>query len=80
MLESWRVDRRTYFWETIMADITFSRAFQKYFNCVPMLQSREMDQKKSNCSCDVFLWKSLGDITVSCVFHNYFNFVPMLKH
>jgi len=27
-----------------------------------MLQPQEMDQKKSNCSCDVFLWKILGDV------------------
>jgi len=45
-----------------------------------MLQSRKMDQKKSNCSCDVFSWKILGDITVSWVFHIYFNIVPMQNH
>jgi len=34
-----------------------------------MLESRNVDHVKSNCS----------DVTVSSVFHNYFNFVPMLE-
>ena len=34
-----------------------------------MLESRNVDHMKSNCS----------DFTVSSVFHNYFNFVPMLE-
>jgi len=34
-----------------------------------MLESRNVDHEKSNCS----------DITVSWVLHNYFNFVPMLE-
>jgi len=34
-----------------------------------MLESRNVDHMKSNCS----------DITVSSIFQNYFNFVPMLE-
>ena len=44
-------------------------SFSKYFNFVPMLESRNVDHMKSNCS----------DITVSSVLHNYFNFVHMLE-
>ena len=58
--------RETCFCEKIQADYTVSRVFQKYFNFVPMLESRNVDHMKSNCS----------DITVTSVFQNYFNFVP----
>jgi len=53
----------------ILADCTVSWVLQKYFNVVPVLESRNVDLVKSNCS----------DITVSSVFHNYFNFGPMLE-
>ena len=59
----------TKFCEKIQADYTVSLLLQKYFNFVPMLESRNVDHMKSNCS----------NITVSSVFHNYFNFVPMLE-
>jgi len=67
---TWKVIvRETCFCEKILADYTVSRVLQKYFNFVPMLESRNVDHMKSNCS----------DITVSSVFHNHFNFVPMLE-
>jgi len=75
MLESRNVDPMKIncscdmFFEEIQADYTFSWVFQKYFNFVPMLESRNADHMKSNRS----------DITVSSVFHNYFIFVPMLE-
>jgi len=67
---TWKVIvRETCFCEKIQADYTVSWVLQKYFNFVPMLESRNVDHMKSNCS----------DITVSSVFHNHFNFVPMLE-
>jgi len=67
---TWKVIvRETCFCEKILADYTVSWVLQKYFNFVPMLESRNVDHMKSNCS----------DITVSSVFHNYFHFVPMLE-
>jgi len=70
---TWKVIvRETCFCEKIQADYTISKVLQKYlkyFNFVLMLESRNVDHMKSNCS----------DITVSSVFHDYFNFVPMLE-
>jgi len=51
----------------IQADYTLWWVFEKCFYFVPMLESRNVDHMKSNCS----------DITVSSVSLNYFNFVPM---
>jgi len=50
---TWKVIvRKTYFCEKI------SCVFQKYFNFVPKLESRNVDHMKRNCSWDVFLWKN----------------------
>jgi len=68
---TWKVIvRETCFCEKILADYKVSLVLQKYFNFVPMLESRNVDHMKSNCS----------DITVSSVFQKYFVFVvPMLE-
>ena len=71
--------RETCFCEKIQAVCTVSWVFQKYFNFVPMLESRNMDHDKSNCSWEIFCEKIQADITVSWVFQKYFNFVPMLE-
>jgi len=71
--------RETCFCEKIRADFTVSWVFQKYFNFVLMLESRNMDHEKSNCSWDMFLWKIQACCTVSWVFQKYFKFVPMLE-
>ena len=67
---TWKVIvRETCFCEKIQTDYTVSWVLQKYFNFVPLLESRNVDHMKSNCS----------DITVSSVFHNDFNFAPILQ-
>jgi len=69
----------TCFSEKIQADYTLSWVFQKYFNILPMLESRNADHMKGNCSWDMFFWKIQADFTISWVFQKYFNFVPMLE-
>jgi len=77
---TWKVIfRETCFCEKIEADFTVSWVFQKYFNFVPMLESRNVDHVKNNCSWALILWKILAEFTVSWVFQKYFNFVPMLE-
>jgi len=51
--------RETCFCEKILADFTVSRVFQKYFNFVPMLESRNVGHMKGNCLWDIILWKNL---------------------
>jgi len=83
MWVTWKVIvREIWFCEKILAVYTVSWVYQIYFNFVPMLESRNVDHVKSNCSWDMFLWKEFGrfhSFTVSRVFQNYFNFVPMLE-
>jgi len=50
----------TCFCEQILADFTISWVFQIYFNFVPMLESRNVDHMKRNCSWDMFLWINSG--------------------
>ena len=60
---TWKVIvRETCFCEKIQADFTLSWVFQKYFNFVPMLGSRNVDHVKSDCSWDKFLWKNSGGL------------------
>ena len=67
---TWKIIvRETCFFEEIQAGYTVSWVLQKYFNFVPMLESRNVDHMTSNCS----------DITVPSVFQNYFIFVLMLE-
>ena len=48
---TWKlIVRETCFCEKIQADYTLSWVFQKYFNIVPMLESRNVDHMKGNCS------------------------------
>ena len=76
----WKVIvRETCFCEKIQVDYTLSWVFHKYFNFVPMLESRNMDHEKRNCSWDIFCEKLHAVITVSWVFQKYFKFVPMLE-
>ena len=76
----WKVIvRETCFCEKIQADFTLSWVFQKYFNFVPMLESRNVDHMKANCSWDMFLWKIPVDYTLSWAFQKYFNFALMLE-
>jgi len=49
--------RETCFCEKILADNTVSSVFQKYFNFVPMLESRNVDHVKITCSWDMFFVK-----------------------
>ena len=60
-------------------DFTVPWIFQKYFNFVSMLESRNVDNMKGNFSWDIFCEQILADFTVSWVFQKYFNFVPMLE-
>ena len=77
---TWKlIVRETWFCEKIQADLTVSWVFQKYFNFVPMLESRNVDHMKSNCSWDIFVKKLQADYTLSWILQNYFNFVPMLE-
>jgi len=77
---TWKVNvRETCFCKKSLTDFTVSWVLQKYFNFVPMLESRNVDHVKSNCSWDIFCEKILADITVSWVLQKYFHFVPMLE-
>ena len=56
-----------------------TRVFQKYFNFVPMLESRNKDHVKSNCSWDMFLWKNSGGLHIFICFSKIINFISMLE-
>ena len=69
----WKVIvRETCFCEKILADSTVSWVFQIYFNFVPMLESRNVDHVKRNCSWDMFLWKILGGLHTFLSFSKIF--------
>jgi len=53
---------RHVFVKKLQADYTISWVFQKYFNFVLMLESRNVDHVKSNCSWDMFLWKNSSSL------------------
>jgi len=77
---TWKIIvRETCFCEKIQADITVSWVYQKCFCFVPMLESRNVDPMKINCSWDMFFEEIQADYTFSWVFQKYFNFVPMLE-
>ena len=60
---TWKVIvHETCFIEKIQVDFTVSCVSHKYFNFVPMLESRNVDHVKSNCSWDMFLWKNSGGL------------------
>jgi len=70
----WKVIvRETCFCEKIQADCTVSRIFQKYFNFVPLLEWRNVDQVKGNCSWDMFLWKNSGGL------HNFMSILKIFQ-
>ena len=71
--------RETSFCEKIQADYTLSRVFHRYFKIVPMLESRNVDHVKGNCSWDMLCEKIQADFSVSWDFQKYFNFVPKLQ-
>jgi len=76
----WKVIvRETCFCEKILSESTVSWVVQKYFNFIPLLESRNVHHVKSNCSWDMFLWKKLSESKLSWVFQKYFVFVPMLE-
>jgi len=83
MWVTWNVFvREICFCENILPGFKVSWVNQKYFNLVPMLESRNVNHVKRICSWDMFLWKgpsSFHSLAVSRVFQNYFNFVPMLE-
>ena len=54
------------------ATLTLSWVFQKYFNFVPMLESRNVDHMKSDCSWDMFLWKNSGRLRTFMNFSKIF--------
>ena len=62
----------TCFCEKIQADFTLSWVFQRCFNFVPMLESRNVDHVKSNCSWDMFLWKNSGGLHTFMSFSKIF--------
>jgi len=66
--------RETCFCEKIQADNTLSWVFQKYFNIVLMLESRNVDHVKSNCSWDMFLWKNSSGLHSFMSFSKIFQF------
>jgi len=39
-------------------------SFSKIFNFVPMLESRNVDHVKSNCSWDKFFWKNSSGLHI----------------
>jgi len=81
MCFTWEVIvRETCFCEKIQTVYKLSWVFQKYFNFVRMLESRNVDRMKGDFSWDMlFCEKILADCTLSWVFQKYFNFVPMLE-
>jgi len=60
-------------------DFTVSRIFQKYFNFVPMLESRNGDHVKSNCLWDMFLWKNSGGLHTFMRFSKIFQLCTILE-
>ena len=71
--------REICFCKKILSDFKASWIFQKYFNFVPILESRNVDLCKSICSWVMFLSKIQADFSVSSVIQKYFNFVPMIE-
>ena len=65
--------RGRYFSKKILADITVSWVFQKYFNVATMPESWWADHMKSYCSWDVFLWKN------SCGHQGFMSFSKLFK-
>ena len=63
----------------ILVYYTLSWVFQKCFFFVPMIESRNVDHIKSDCSWDKFLWKKSGGLHSFMSFPKYFSFVPMLE-
>ena len=77
---TWKVIvRETCFCEKILADFTISWIFQKYFNFVLMLESRNWITWKVIVRETCFCENNQADYTVSWVLQKYFNFVPMLE-
>jgi len=77
---TWKVIvRETCFCEKIHADYTLSWVFQKYFNFVPMLKSRNWITWKVIVRETCFCEKILADFTISWAFQKYFNFLLMLE-
>jgi len=73
---TWKVIvRETCFCEKIQADYTLSWVFQKCFNFVPMLESRNVDHVKSICSWNMFLWKNSSGHQFHEFFKNISTFV-----
>jgi len=71
---TWKVIvRETWFFESIQADYTVSWVFQKYFNFVPLVESRNVHHVKGNCSWDMFLWKNSGGR------HSFMNFSKIFQ-
>jgi len=62
----------TSFCENNLANFPVSWVFQNYLNFAPMLESRNVDHVKSNCSLDMFLWKTSGRIHIFISFSNIF--------
>jgi len=64
--------RETYFCEKLLTNYTLSWVFQKYFNSVPMPESRNVDHMKGNCSWDMILWINSGGLHSFMSFSNTF--------
>ena len=72
---TWKVFvRDTCFCKIILADFTLSWVFEKSFNFVPMLESRNMDHVKRNCSWDMLLWKKSSGLQTFMSFSKIFLF------
>jgi len=70
---TWKVIvRETSSCEKILADYTLSWVFQKSFKIVSMLESRNVDHVKSNCSWDMFLRKNSGGLHTFLSFSKIF--------
>jgi len=74
--------RATYFCKEILADFTVSRNFQKYFNFIPMPESRNVNHVKANYAQGVFLWKHSGGHYTFMSFSKIFqlSFHATIKH
>ena len=80
MCITWKVIvRKTCFCEKILADFTVSWAFQKYFNFVPMLESRNVDHMKGNCSWDMIFWINSGGLHTFMSFSKIFQLCTHAK-
>jgi len=69
--EKWLFVRHV-FGKKFQADYTLSYIFQKYFNFVPKLESRNVDHMKSNCSWGMCLWKNSGGLHTFMSFSKIF--------